>query len=296
MNKRDVLFFMMASIVWGATWIIIKGQVMIMSPEWSVFYRFLFALILMAILMILLKKSFFIAREAYFVILVFGFFQFFLNFNAVYISETFIVSGLVAILFSLLFIPNALFSIIFLGSRYSKNFYLGSIISILGIFLLFYDRLPSDITDQNVFIAGILFAILGVLSSSVANVLQASEIAKKQPLFALLFWSMCIGTLFNGTYAMIAIGYEPVSFSLSLIMGFLYLSLVGTVFAFYIYIELTRNIGAAKAAYTGIVIPIIAMTLSSIFDSFVWSNLSILGAFVGLIGMYLALNSNSIKR
>ncbi len=114
MNKKDILYFSLCSLFWGATWIIIKDQVNHLDPHWSVFIRFgLSAFILFCIILIRDGKLTIETRSLKLVI-PFALFQFCLNFNSVYVAETYVISGLVAIIFSLLFIPNAVLSYIFL--------------------------------------------------------------------------------------------------------------------------------------------------------------------------------------
>lgn len=293
MSKKDLIYFATCSIVWGATWIIVKDQVNHIDPHWSVFLRFFIATIVLLIIIVVRREGFRLNLSSIPIIVTFGIFHFFINFNAVYVAATYLISGLVAILFALLFIPNAIFSYIFLGTRYTISFYLGSVIAIFGIALLFLDRMPSDLIMRHEFILGIGFSLAGVLSCSIANVVQASEVAKKLPLIPLLFWSMLIGTFFNFIYSLLYSGIPDIDISINLVLGLSYLSVIGTVIAFYAYVELTRSIGAPKAAYTGVIIPIIAMLLSSLFEDFEWSFMAVIGSVIALFGMFFALRERS---
>jgi drug/metabolite transporter (DMT)-like permease len=72
--------------------------------------------------------------------------------------------------------------------------------------------------------------------------------------------------------------------------GLLYLALVASVLAFSLYYRLLRNIGPGPAAYTSVLIPVLAMALSTAFESYVWSPLAIAGAALAIAGMVLALS------
>ena len=65
--------------------------------------------------------------------LLLGLFQFTLNFGFVYNAESYITSGLVAVMFALLVVPNAIFGRIFLGQPITGAFVLGSAIAALGV-------------------------------------------------------------------------------------------------------------------------------------------------------------------
>ncbi|MNK99671.1 putative DMT superfamily transporter inner membrane protein [compost metagenome] len=64
----------------------------------------------------------------------------------------------------------------------------------------------------------------------------------------------------------------------------LYLSLFGTVIAFWAYLSLAGKIGAEKAAYSSVISPIIALTLSSFFENFHWTPALIAGVALCILG------------
>ena len=70
-----------------------------------------------------------------------GFTQFCINFDAVYLAERHITSGVVATVFALLLIPSSLLSWAFLGHRPTKRFVWSSLVAVSGIILLFMHEL-----------------------------------------------------------------------------------------------------------------------------------------------------------
>src|SRR5690606_30255608 len=119
--------------------------------------------------------------------------QFGLNFNFVYRAELHITSGLVALLFALLIIPNAAFARLFLGLPVSGRFVAGSVVAILGVGLLFGRELGAGDDPQRNVAVGIAFTLAGVLSASVSNVMQAAGTARAAPMGSLLGWAMLFG-------------------------------------------------------------------------------------------------------
>jgi hypothetical protein len=53
--------------------------------------------------------------------------------------------------------------------------------------------------------------------------------------------------------------------------GVLYLALFGSVLCFALYFPVVRKIGPGKAAYSSVLVPIIAMSLSTAFEAYRWS-------------------------
>jgi drug/metabolite transporter (DMT)-like permease len=56
------------------------------------------------------------------------------------------------------------------------------------------------------------------------------------------------------------------------VLSLLYLSLFGSVIAFAVYFAVNR-VGAGPASYTTVSTPIIAMTLSTLFEGYRWTGL-----------------------
>jgi drug/metabolite transporter (DMT)-like permease len=61
---------------------------------------------------------------------------------------------------------------------------------------------------------------------------------------------------------------------------------------FSLYYPVVRKIGPAKAAYASVIVPIIAMGLSTAFEGYRWTPTTIAGAFLALGGMVGALSRN----
>jgi drug/metabolite transporter (DMT)-like permease len=69
----------------------------------------------------------------------------------------------------------------------------------------------------------------------------------------------------------------------------LYLGIIGSVVTFPLYFNLIRSIGPGKAAYTSVLIPVIAMMLSTLFEGYSWSLLAFAGAALAIIGLIVAM-------
>jgi drug/metabolite transporter (DMT)-like permease len=61
------------------------------------------------------------------------------------------------------------------------------------------------------------------------------------------------------------------------------------VLCFSLYFPVVRKIGPGKAAYSSVLVPIIAMSLSTAFEGYRWSALAIAGGVLAIGGMLLAL-------
>src|SRR3954463_16160994 len=163
-NRGSVVIpFIVFTAIWGSTWIVIRGQLGVVSPQWSVAYRFAIAAVAMALLARFKGQSLRLGRGALPAALVLGFTQFCLNFNAVYLAERHITSGVVATVFALLLIPSSLLSWAFLGHRPTRRFVLSSLVAVGGIVLLFVHELRSHGASAPQVAAGIGLTFIGML-------------------------------------------------------------------------------------------------------------------------------------
>jgi drug/metabolite transporter (DMT)-like permease len=129
-----VLPFVVFTAIWGSTWIVIRGQLGIVPAQWSVTYRFVIAAIAMAALAAWKGESLQLGRKGLLAAIFLGFTQFCINFDAVYLAERHITSGVVATVFALLLIPSSLLSWAFLGHRPTARFVWSSLIAVAGSF------------------------------------------------------------------------------------------------------------------------------------------------------------------
>ena len=108
--------FGVVTLIWGSTWLVIRDQLGIVPPSWSVSYRFAVAGVAMTIWALVRRDSFRLDARGYAFAAAVAVSQFCCNFNFVYRAEGYITSGLVAVTFALLLVPNAAFARLFSGA------------------------------------------------------------------------------------------------------------------------------------------------------------------------------------
>lgn len=285
-----VLPFIIFTGIWGSTWIVIRDQLGTVPPQWSVTYRFIIAAAAMAVFARIKGEKLPLDVGALKAILFLGCAQFFINFNAVYLAERHITSGLVATVFALLVIPNSLLGWAFLGQRPSARFAWGSLAAIIGITLLFVHELQEHPGRTGAIIVGIGLTLVGMTGASAGNVFQARDKVRAYPLFALLAWSMGMGALIDAAFALAVAGPPVIEYRIGYWAGVLYLALAASAIGFSLYFPVVRKIGPAKAAYSSVLVPIIAMGFSTALEGYRWTPLAVAGAVLALGGMLGALS------
>jgi len=295
LDKSIIVPFIIFTLVWGSTWLVIRGQIDTVAPQWSVTYRFAMAAVAMAAVAHWKGQSLRPNPQLLFAATIVGVSQFCINFASVYVAERYITSGVVATVFALLLIPNSLLAWAMLGQRPNARFAFGGAIAAGGIGLLFLHEMRVSAATNHQVLVGLGFTLLGLLGASFANVYQARKSAQRHPLLALLAllaWGMAIGAVVDALLAVAVAGPPTIDWSLGYWLGLTYLALAASVLCFSLYFPVVRKIGPGRAAYSSVMVPVIAMGLSTIFENYQWSLLAGAGGLLALGGMLVALSGN----
>ncbi len=288
--RSVTLPFIIFTAIWGSTWIVIRGQLGSVPPQWSVTYRFMIAAAAMFAIALIKRDSLNLGRRGMLAAAFLGFTQFCINFNAVYLAERHITSGVVATVFALLLIPSSLLGWAFLGHKPTQRFFWSSTVAVGGIALLFAHELNGHPADASQITVGIGLTLVGMLGASIANVVQARPEIRHYPLFSLLAWSMAAGALIDGIIALAMTGPPTFDPRPAYWAGLLFLALAASVLTFSLYYPVVRRIGPAKAAYSSVIVPIIAMGFSTWLEGYRWTPTTVAGALLALGGMVGALS------
>ena len=285
---RAVFLYLVTIVIWGSTWIAIKFQLGTVDPMVSVVYRFgLASAMLMAFCRIRgLSLNFSLKEHGYMALV--GLCLFSLNYWLVYLSETCLTSGLVAVLFSSMVFFNIANTAFFLKTPVEKKTLAGAMIGICGIGLIFMPEIQAfDLSDQG--LLGILLGIFGVLLSSWGNIASARNSRHHIPLVQANAIGMAYGCAALALVAL-ALG-KDFSFAPTLAYtgSLFFLALFGSVVAFGTYLTLVSTMGADKAAYAIMVVPVVALGISSVMEGYAWTLSAGLGLVLVVSGNCLAL-------
>jgi drug/metabolite transporter (DMT)-like permease len=290
LSARILIPFLLTGTIWGSTWFVITGQIAGVPAAWGVFYRFMLATPALFALALAMGNRLKLNRPEHLLALGVGIAQFSGNFLFVYHAEGHITSGIVAVMFALLMVPNALFAKVFIGEKVQNGFIGGSLVAIGGVALLLVHEWNAAPLGGNVGL-GIVLAIGGMLAASIANVVQANPTGRAVPMVSLLAWAMLYGTAFDLVFALVTLGPPLVPQGWQFWAGTAYLAIIGSVVTFPLHYNLVREIGAGRTAHNGIVTVCVAMLLSTLFEDFRWTWLAASGMALALLGMGLALRS-----
>ena len=196
LSPKVLIPFMLTGTIWGSTWFVITGQISDVPAAWGVFYRFMLATPALFALAVVMGNRLRLNRPEHLLALGVGIAQFSGNFLFVYNAESHITSGIVAVMFALLMVPNAIFARVFIGERVQGGFIGGSLVAIAGVAMLLVHEWNAAPLGGNVGL-GIVLAVGGMLAASIANVVQANPTGRGVPMVSFLAWAMVYGTAFD---------------------------------------------------------------------------------------------------
>ena len=288
-----ILPFLLVTLIWSSTWIVIRDQLGAVPPSWSVCYRFLLGAGGMALFAMVRRVPLRLPPAGIAFAGALGVAQFVLNFNFVYRAEHYLTSGVVATVYALLLIPNSILAWIAFRQPVSRAFILGSLVAIAGIMLLLLREYRAAPVSAEAVLVGIALSIAGLVSASSANVMQGMQIARRLPMAAVLTWGMLIGSAVDAAYAWATVGPPVIEWRAGYLFGIAWLGIAGSVVTFPLYFQLIQRVGPGRAAYSSVLIPVIAMLISTVFEDYRWSTLSVAGAVLAVAGMVIALRAKT---
>src|SRR3546814_20898912 len=95
----------------------------------------------------------------------------------------------------------------------------------------------------------------------------------------MIAWAMLFGALADGAYAWITTGPPVIDTRFVYLAGVLYLGVIASAVSFPLYFGVIRAVGPGQAAWSSVLIPIIAMVFSTAFQAYRWAPLSIAGGY-----------------
>jgi len=291
----NFLLYAAAALIWGSTWLGIKLQLTQVPPVLSVGYRFCLASLILLIYCILRHKRLAFSRRDHLFMAIQGFSLFGLGYCMSYLATSYLTSGLVAVAYSTILMWNILNLRIFMGQAIAWRAFWGGILGLSGICIVFWDDLSAFTATRG--LIGLSMALVGAYLSSLGNVVGARHARAGVPVTQANAYGMAYGGLLTLAIHFGGGGELVMDWTASYMAPMLYLTVFGSVVAFGCYMLLIGRIGAEYAAYVTLLMPIIALFLSTLFEDFLWTSNAAIGVAIVLIGnLFILTPGETISR
>jgi len=285
---KKLFLFALPTLIWGSTWLAIKFQLGVVDPLISIFYRFFFAAIVLFIYSYFTRLNLKYSAKQHLIMALQGTLLFSINYWLVYLAELHLTSGLVAIVFSTIIFLNIFNGALLLKSKINLRVVYSALIGFFGVALVFKDELLSFTFSSDNSMA-FLLALIGAITASFGNITSAYNQRNKIPVLQTNAFGMLYGSVLMLLLAVILGKPFTFDFTFPYVSSLLYLAVFGSVIAFGSYLKLLGEIGPDKAAYVTLVIPIIALILSTIFEGYRWNIIALIGVFFIILGNVMIL-------
>ena len=286
---NNFVLFVITLFCWSPTWYVIKFQLGYVDPLVSVFYRFLIAAIIIFIYLIIKKKKIKFSLNYHMWFLFFGTCLYSLNYVFFYLSNTYLISAYPAIVFSTVVIMNILGEGFYFKKKPSFKTLIGATIGMIGIVIIFNEEIFNFNLTNSIHV-GLFLALLGTFCASTGNMVHQRNLNNNFPLIQTIAYAMLYGSFVTLLITQIKGTELLFEYSFSYIASLAYLSIVGSIFAFIFYLRLLEKVGAGRAGYVGVVMPVLALLISTVFENLEWQIDLIIGLPVLIIGAVLVIN------
>ena len=257
-----IFVWLLLCLIWGTTWIFIKIGIQDLPPITFAAARFLLAVAILIPIIAIWKLPLPKTSREWKLISLTGFLQFSINYSMVFWSEQYISSGLAAVLQSMITVFGLVLAWIFLPSeRITRLKVFAVIVGIIGVAVIFIDQLKIE--NRWAF-AGCVAIVVGAYAAAQASILIKAKGSSLHPA-SLVFAQMLCGLPAIIIYALAAEG-NPLSFHWTwrAALCVAYLTIFGTIAAFWLYYWLLSRIESTKAMMISLVTPLIAVIIGAI--------------------------------
>ncbi|HQU85589.1 MAG TPA: EamA family transporter [Pyrinomonadaceae bacterium] len=258
-----IIIWLILSLIWGTTWIFIKFGLKDLPPLTFASARFILAMVILYAIVRFQNIQFPKTKSEWKLIFLTGILQFAVNYSSVFWSEQYISSGLAAVLQATISVFGLLLAWIFLpNERITKLKIIAVLLGIIGVAVIFIEQL--QINDFWAFM-GCAAIVVGAYAAAQSSILVKAKGTALHPAMLLLCQMIC-GVPLIIIYALSVEGNPlKLNWSATAILSVLYLTIFGTVLAFWFYYWLLSKIESTKAMMISLVTPLLAVVIGAIF-------------------------------
>ncbi|KAB7899041.1 EamA family transporter [Rouxiella sp. S1S-2] len=279
----NALLYISVILIWGTTWFAIYLQQGVVAVTVSIFYRFLLASLLMMVTLLVTRRLRKLALKDHLFCVAQGCCVFAFNFYCFYHAAAYISSGLESVIFSMSVLFNAFNGMLFFRQKLSPALIPASILGLAGIVTLFWHDLSAAHMAPGL-LKGIGLSLLGTFGFSLGNMISTRHKQHGLDVVSTNTYAMGYGA---AVMALLSL-FQGASFAVELTPSYLgslvYLAVFGSVLGFGMYFSLVGRIGASQAAYSTLLFPLVALTVSTFYEGYQWHTNAVIGLTLILLG------------
>lgn len=289
----NLSLYLLTILIWGTTWFAIKLQVGHAPDEISILYRAVLAALFLFVWCRIKGYGLRFKLKDHFFLCLLGLSMFSLHYLFVYNATNYVVSGVVAVVFSGVSFLNILNNFSFFRTKPTLNVVLGALIGITGLSIFFWDEM-THVSLRDKTLTGVTLAGIGTLIFSLGSSITKRNQKEGLENIPAMTIGMCYGALAMFLYTWgnatpFAFPSAPLYWA-----SLLYLVIPGSVIAFGCYLKLIQNIGPERAGYTAVLFPVVALFVSWALEGYEWSKNDLIGLACVISGNILVMRKKPL--
>ncbi len=258
----NIIVWLILCLIWGSTWLFIKIGLQDLPPVTFAAARFLLAVLILFPIIKVRKFPLPKKRSEWKLLAFTGILQFSINYSLVFWSEQYISSGLAAVLQAMITVFGLVLAWIFLPSEKITRLKVFAVfLGIIGVAVIFIEQLT---VNSIMAFAGSAAIVIGAYAAAQASILVKAKGSGLHPA-SMVFAQMICGLPAIIIYALVAEG-NPLSFHWTwrAVICVFYLTILGTITAFWLYYWLLVRIESTKAMMISLVTPLLAVIIGAV--------------------------------
>lgn len=257
-----IFIWLTLCLIWGTTWIFIKiGLEEGLPPLTFAAARFVLALIILAFIIFFQKIPLPVNKRQWKLLALTGVMQFSINYSLVFWSEQYISSGLAAVLQAMITVFGLVLAWIHLPNERITGIKIAAVLlGICGVAVIFIEQLQINTVMA---FAGCIAIVVGAYAAAHGSILVKAYGGNLHPA-TLVFGQMICGILPIIIYALTVEGNPlKLNWTWKAVISVFYLTIFGTIAAFWLYYWLLSKIESTKAMMISLVTPLIAVIIGA---------------------------------
>ncbi|MBE7515986.1 MAG: EamA family transporter [Chloracidobacterium sp.] len=257
-----IAVWVILTLIWSSTWIFIKVGLQDLPPMAFASSRFLLSILILFSVVVLRRVPLPRSAAEWRLIALTGVLQFSVNYAMVFWSEQYITSGLAAVLQAMITVFGLVLAWVHLpNERITRQKVVAVAVGLIGVAVIFVDQLRIE---NWMAFAGSAGIVIGAYAAAQASILVKAKAGGIHP-GALVLCQMACGLPPLIIYSIVREG-DPRSFHWTWAAAacVLYLAIIGTVVAFWLYYWLLERVESTKAMMISLVTPLLAVVIGAV--------------------------------
>jgi drug/metabolite transporter (DMT)-like permease len=288
LTSFDLAMYATVVLLWGLSWGALRYQVGVVAPEISGLWRFAIAGPAMLLIGAMRGERLVYGFRDHGRFVLLGATMFCVNFALVYYAAKFVTTGLIATSFSLAALVNVAMGALILRAPIDPRVVIGGLFGVSGVALMFYPEIFGARLGTGALI-GFALSLVCTVSFSLGNVVSVGLARRGIPVFVASGYGMLYGCALLAIESALVGHPFVVEWTASYIISLIYLGLFASVIAFACYFTLLNRIGADRAGYVTVLMPVVALTVSTFIEGYTWTVPAAIGIVAVIAGNVLVL-------